>query len=208
MVELTWTAKQKRSYQRCLSGIKRAQNAGSRIRLITLTSALGADTSPWGGRILSKRWQVLRKRIQKQYGRLEYFRIRTSEGNGVLHIVYKGPYIPHAFIKRNWKDIHGASIVFIQALKGKSTRISGYLASHYMGSHTGFTRQSWSWGWCFRGFVKVWYKVRARASDLSSAIVEWNVLLRTRDPAAYYLENRKKKRYRQSLSIHQTSLQF
>lgn len=203
---LRWTAKQKRGFQRCLSGIKRAQNAGAIIRVITLTSAPGADTSPWGGRILARRWQTLRKRIQKRFGRLEYFRIRTSEGNGVLHIVYRGPYIPHAFLKRNWDEIHGAPIVFIQALYGKSKRIAGYLASHYMSGHNVFTRQSWSWGWCFRGFVKVWYRVRSRAVDLPSAIAEFNMLLRMRDPAAYYKQNRKKKRYRMAASVYQQHL--
>lgn len=198
---MSWTSKQKRTYQRLLSGVKRALNANQRVRVITLTSAAGADTSPWGGRILSKRWQVLRKRIQKQYGHLEYFRLRTNEGNGVLHIVYRGTYIPHSFIKRNWSEIHGAQIVFIQALYGRSKRIAGYLASHYLAGHRRFMRQSWSWGWVFRGFVKVWYRVRARSSDLYSAVVQWNILLRTRNPKEYYREHRTKKRWKDSLSI-------
>lgn len=193
---MSWTPKQKRSYQRVLSGIKRAQNMGAVVRLITLTSPADADTSPWGGRRLSKRWQVLRKRIQKQYGKLEYFRLRTNEGNGVMHIVYRGPFIPHTFLKRNWTEINGAPIVFIQALYGKSKRISGYLASHYLAGHRRFMRQSWSWGWCFRGFVKVWYRVRSGASDLQSALIQWNILLRVRDPARYYLEHRKTKKWK------------
>jgi len=198
---MTWTVKQKRTYQRLLSGIKRAQNAGKRLRIITLTSASSADTSPWGGRQLAKNWQVLRKRIQKQYGKLEYFRLRTDEGNGVLHIVYRGTYIPHSFLKRNWKEIHGAKIVFIQALYGKSNRIAGYIASHYLAGHRRFMRQSWSWGWVFRGFVKVWYRVRANASDLSSAIKEWDSLLRTRNPREYWREHKYKKKWKDGLSI-------
>jgi len=198
---MSWSAKQKRTYQRLLSGIKRSQNAGKRVRVITLTSSLEADTSPWGGRILAKRWQVLRKRIQKQYGKLEYFRLRTDEGNGVLHIVYRGPYIPHSFLKRNWTEIHGASIVFIQALYGKSKRMAGYLASHYMAGHRSFMRQSWSWGWVFRGFVKVWYRVRASSPDLYSAIIEWDALLRTRNPRNYWREHRHKKRWKDGLKL-------
>lgn len=169
---------------------------GAKLRILTLTSAGDADTSPWGGRILAKRWQVLRKRIQKRYGKLEYFRLRTNEGNGVLHIVYRGPYIPHSFLKRNWNEIHGAKIVFIQALYGKSKRIAGYLASHYLAGHSSFMRQSWSWGWCFRGFVKVWYRIRSRSPNLYSAIREWEILLRVRDPESHWLENRKKKRWK------------
>lgn len=193
---MSWTTKQKRTYQRLLSGIKRQQNAGRRIRIITLTSPPDADTSPWGGKILSKRWQVLRKRIEKQYGKVEYLRVRTNEGFGVLHIVYSGPFIPHSFLKRNWTEIHGAKIVFIQALRGKSKRIAGYLASHYLAGHRSFMRQSWSWGWCFRGFVKVWYRIRGNASDLHEALAVWNILLRVRNPGEYWLEHRKKRRWK------------
>jgi len=201
VLKTSWTPKQKRTYQRLLSGIKRAQNASKRLRVVTLTSAPNADTSPWGGKRLSKDWQVLRKRIQKQYGRLEYFRLRTSEGFGVLHIVYRGPYIPHSFLKRNWEDIHGAKIVFIQALYGKSKRIAGYLASHYLAGHRRFMRQSWSWGWVFRGFVKVWYRIRSQSPDLYTAVNAWSILLRTRNPALYWQENKRKKRWKDGLSL-------
>jgi len=193
---MSWTPKQKRTYQRLLSGIKRAQNGGHRLRVLTLTSPAGADTSPWGGRRLSKRWQVLRKRIQKRYGKIEYFRLRTSEGFGVLHIVYRGPYIPHSFLKRNWTEINGAPIVFIQALYGKSKRMAGYLASHYLAGHNSFMRQSWSWGWVFRGFVKVWYRLRAESPNLYSAIAQWNILLRVREPQSWWLANKRKKRWK------------
>lgn len=198
---MSWSPKQKRTYQRLLSGIRRSQNGGHKLRILTLTSPPGSDQSPWGGRILARRWQVLRKRIQKRYGRLEYFRLRTSEGNGVLHIVYRGPFIPHAFLKRNWYEVHGAQIVFIQALYGKSKRIAGYLASHYLAGHRSFMRQSWSWGWCFRGFVKVWYRLRSRSPDLYTALRSWEILLRTRDPEAYWLEHRTKKRWKDGLSL-------
>lgn len=197
---MAWTGKQKRTYQRLLSGIKRAQNAGKKLRIITLTSASSADTSPWGGRILAKNWQVLRKRIQKRFGKLEYFRLRTDEGFGVLHIVYQGTYIPHSFLKRNWSEIHGAEIVFIQALYGKSKRIAGYIASHYLAGHRRFMRQSWSWGWVFRGFVKVWYRVRSSSPDLYSAIREWDCLLRTRNPKMHWTKHRRKKKWKDGLS--------
>lgn len=202
---LPFTAKQKRTYQRLLSGITRASNAGHTLRVLTLTSPPDHPRTPEGGQLLTKRFQVLRKSIVRKYGYLlEYCRVRTDEGFGVLHVVYragKKGYIPHSWLKREWERIHGAKIVFIQKLYGKNKRIAGYLASHYLSRHRHFMRTSWSWGWCFRGFVGVWESIRARADSLSDAIVEWNTLLRYRNPREFYKEHRKKKKWRRGLSI-------
>lgn len=174
---------------------------GKRVRRICLTSPPGHPRTPRGGQLLAKRWQVLRKRIHRRYGKLEYFRLRTDEGFGVLHIVYRGPYIPHSFLKRSWENIHGAPIVYIQALRGKSKRIAGYLAGHYLAGHRSFMRQSWSWNWCIRGFVGLWYRVRGKSPSLAAAIVEWNALLRVRDPTAYWLAHRKQKKWKSGLQL-------
>lgn len=199
------TPKQKRSYQRLLSGITRARNAGEVIRILTLTSPSSHPRTPEGGQLLARRFQVLRKSVQRKYGYLlEYCRVRTDEGFGVLHVVYragKKGYIPHSWLKKEWYRIHGANIVFIQKLYGKNKRIAGYLASHYISRHHSFMRTSWSWSWCFRGFVGMWNQIRRNASSLSAAIIEWNILLRTRNPRTYYKEHRKKKRWKDGISL-------
>jgi hypothetical protein len=75
------------------------------------------------------------------------------------------------------------------------------LVSQYVAGHHTFMRMSWSWRWVFRGFVGVWHAVRRDAMDLSHAILTWDALLRTRDPRAYYLKHRRKKRWKDSLRI-------
>lgn len=201
----TFNSKQKRTYQRLLSGITRASNAGHTLRMLTLTSPSSHPRTPEGGQLLTKRFQVLRKSVKRKYGYLmEYCRVRTDEGFGVLHIVYragKKGYIPHSWLKKEWKRIHGAQIVYIQKLYGKNKRIAGYLAAHYISRHHRFMRTSWSWGWCFRGFVGLWARVRSKSTSLGAAIVEWNILLRTRNPHSYYLEHRKKKRWKEGISL-------
>jgi len=150
---------------------------------------------------MGKAWQVLRKRIGRRFGMcIEYFRLRTSEGNGVLHIVYKGGFIPHSWLKNAWNEIWESPIVFIQALRGEK-RLARYIVSHYMVGHSGFMRQSWSWGWVFRGFVHTWRRVLKSSVDMSTAINTWCIILRTRNPKSYYLEHRRKKRWKESVSI-------
>jgi hypothetical protein len=196
-----WNTKQRRTFQRILSGLKRASNERKRIRIITLTSPPGHPRTVAGGKLLAIRFQILRKRIIRKWGcSFEYLRVRTSEGFGVLHIIYKGAYIPHSWLKNQWSDIHGAEIVFIQALYGQK-RLARYLVSQYVAGHHTFMRTSWSWNWVFRGFVGLWYRVRRNSVDMLSAIREWDIILRSRHPRAYYLEHRRKKRWKESLKI-------
>ena len=197
----TWNSKQRRTFQRILAGLKRARAQRKRIRIITLTSPPGHPRTVAGGKLLATRFQILRKRIIRKWKcSFEYIRIRTSEGFGVLHIIYKGAYIPHSWLKKQWSDIHGAEIVFIQALRGQK-RLARYLVSNYVAGHHTFMRQSWSWRWCFRGFVGVWLQIRRRALDMQSAIREFDIILKQRNPRAYYLEHRRKKRWKESLKI-------
>lgn len=170
---------------------------GEKLRVLTLTSPSSHPRTPSGGKLLATRWQTLRKSIGRKFGyRLEYCRVRTDEGYGVLHVIYragKKGFIPHKWLKREWKRIHGASIVFIQALRGKNKRIARYISANYISGHHSFMRQSWSWNWCFRGFVRTWYRIRSRSASLSETLVRWNLILRQREPQLFYKENRKKK---------------
>jgi len=49
--------------------------------------------------------------------------------------------------------------------------------------------------------VGVWYRVRRNAVDMFNAIREFDIILRQRDPRAYYLEHYNKKRWVESLKI-------
>ena len=147
----TWSKKQKRAFHRLLSGLKRARALGKTVRFMTLTSS---PTSKW--RKINPHFQVLRKRIDRNFGKIDYIKFRTNEGHGVLHIVFVGPYIPQGWLSRNWNEIHGAKIVDIRKVNGEK-RIARYLISNYLVTQT-FVRMSWSFGWVFRGFVGWWKK--------------------------------------------------
>jgi len=171
-----WSFKQKRGFQRLLSGLTRAKALNKTVRFMTLTSS---PTSKW--RQINPHFQVLRKRIQRNFGKMDYIKFRTNEGYGVLHILYVGPYIPQRWLSRNWNEIHDAKIVDIREVKGEK-RIARYLLSNYLVTQT-FVRMSWSWGWVFRGFVGWWKKfiqwygypvcIKKWTTFLSSKVLFW-----------------------------------
>jgi hypothetical protein len=128
--------------------------------------------------------------------KLEYWRVKTSEGYGVLHVLLSSPYIPQPWLKRNWQEIHGAEIVDIRMIKGKK-RLTRYLIGQYLSKQEDnyrdgkwcppiYSRQSWSWGWCFRGFVGVWKRILGYAESLAQALRLWDSCLRARDPAEWW----------------------
>lgn len=168
------SAKTKRAFQRLVSGFTRARFRGDRLRFLTLTTAVGGSVE-----LMRRHFQTLRKRIEHHFHfKAEYWSIRTNEGNGVLHLVFKGRYVPQWWLSQVWLAIHGAGIVDIRVLKDSPRRLANYLVSQYLG-HQSFERMSWSWGWVFRGFCGVWasrfshwYKV-----DPSACLKAWNRLI-------------------------------
>jgi len=180
-----WGSKQRRAYQRLLSGLNLAAARNQVVRIITLTTVPGPGYCD-----LKNPWQALRKRIERKFKtKVNYWRLRTNEGaRGVLHILYVGPWIPQSWLSWNWKNLVGAPIVYIQQLKKRrgSRRIANYMISNYM-THHQFMRQSWSWGWVFRGFVGAWKQVLRLSPSLADAIITWNRQIRTGDPE-YYLK--------------------
>jgi hypothetical protein len=170
-----WTPKQKRAYHRLLSGIKRGEAFGERIRFMTLTSAPGSERKR-----LNKDFAILVKRIRRRFGRFEYWKIRTNEGHGVIHVVFKGPYLPQRWLSDQWLEIHGAPIVDIRQFRFGSRRLARYLVGNYLCKQT-FERMSWSWNWVFWGFVSVWRKL-IEELGYPKALEYWNWILSLKDP--------------------------
>jgi hypothetical protein len=132
----------------------------------------------------------LRKRIMRKWSmKMEYWKLRTSEGRGVLHIIYSGPYIPQRWLSRNWAEIHNSPIVYIQKMRFKKKRLVNYLMKHYLPAHDVgglYTRMSWSWGWVFRGFCGAWKWFWKRGPNRYEVLIEWNKLMRRANPLWYY----------------------
>lgn len=172
--EFEWSRKKKRAFHRLVSGFTRAHARGDRLRFMTLTTAVGGSV-----RLLRRHFQTLRKRIEHHFHfKVQYWSIRTNEGNGVLHIVFKGGFIPQKWLSDAWNSIHGAKIVDIRVLKGSPKRLAGYLISNYLLKQS-YERMSWSWDWVFRGFVGLWRSHFADwyRSDAAACLKKWNLLV-------------------------------
>ena len=143
-----WSPKQRRAYHRIMSGYKMSQFCNDKLRFMTLTTSnQGRENN------LRKDFIVLVKRIRRRYRRFEYVRVRTSEGNGVLHILYRGSYIPRAWLKEQWEDIHQSWNVDIRDTRRYHC---SYVINQYLCGQSSFVRYSMTQKWVFKGFVAKW----------------------------------------------------
>ena len=155
-----WSGKQKRCYSRILCGLDYAEIHGSAVRFMTLTTSRSGSECD-----LQRDLQVLVKRIRRKYGKFEYLRVRTSEGYGVLHIVYIGSFISQRWLSRVWCDIHRSPVVDIRAIRQVGKRFARYVVSQYLSSQgSRFVRYSLSFNFVYRGFVGDYYFIRANFS--------------------------------------------
>ncbi len=120
------------------------------LRFITLTSSEEVDSKR-----LNSDFEVLTKRVRRHFGSFEYVKVKTDEGNGVIHVIYAGPFIPQKWLSRNWGEIHGSPIVDIRKLYfGRGLR--NYLSSYLQGQG----RLSYSWGWFKKGWASSYRRLQ------------------------------------------------
>ena len=147
-------------------GIRKNRLSGKMLNFLTLTSAPSTYTSLDSTAIscrslsLTSHFQTLVKRLQRRYKGLtnwDYLRIRTSEGNGVLHVVTNWRYIPQRILSKEWKSIHKAPIVDIRALyygRGLKNYLNRYLKNQ--------GRLSYSRNWIAKGWRTVYRTIKTK----------------------------------------------
>lgn len=196
--------KAKRIFQRMITGLQIASNQNRDMRFLTLTTSNEkrysrhkvGETSEgkpiWEQkeRTLKDSFDILRQRIKRArvnregftgFNLNKYYCLRTSEGNGVLHLIFwGGNYIPLTWLKNAWHDIHGAYQVNIQFVHNKKRTVGGlvgYLLDNYLLNQP-IKRMSYGWGWAWLGFCKSWEKVRGiyKETGLKRGTQEFNTL--------------------------------
>jgi hypothetical protein len=210
-------SKQKRSFHTILSGLKYSRYGNKPVRFLTLTtSSIMAQSVDFTNGTLNEHFQALRKRILRcspyrlfkdgyiteeqmkhYYGHdsltkkftFEYFKVETNEGNGVLHIVYRGSYLPQSWLSTVWTEIHNSPIVNIKLLDFKDMKKTAcYIVSQYLSSQgSSYVRSSQSWNWVFRGFKKMWYGMKR--SYPKSCFNLWDSILEERARKYFYLQS-------------------
>ena len=150
-----WTRKQKRGYHRVRSLLWFWECHDFQVLWVTLSTSPGGQADQ-----LTYRHKRLRQRIESQLGYrgLEYYQVRTQEGHGVLHVfwAWRVPpgertrrfWISQEWLSTQWKQIHGAPIVWIKVYKpGRQSRnrLSRYVISQYVQDQCGYVNMCWSW---------------------------------------------------------------
>ena len=175
-----WGRKQRRAYQRVLSGIN--YHYKEILRFLTLTMPVDEEKKRelpdafralkayiqrmTVGRLVKEGWLSQRQanfyyagRKETDTMRFEYFKVETSEGNGVLHIMFYGDYLPVECIRAKWYALTGAYEVDIRAAKTgtyNAKRLAQYVVGQYVVGQEEALRFSYSWGWVYRGFIGAW----------------------------------------------------
>lgn len=120
------------------------------VRFLTLT----------GVRKHYRKWfNALRRWIRRNYGRFEYFCVRTDEGQGVLHIVFVGSYIPYEVLSPYWEGLTRRWNVSISLVKDE------YYQGYEMTRQQKTVKYSQSSGWYPKELRKYWNKIFKRLMD-------------------------------------------
>jgi hypothetical protein len=89
-----YTKKQRRAFQRLMSDLTVGKSRRERLRFMALTSSPESK-----GRDLHADFRALKMQIYRKFHfKMKYWKIRTNEGNEVLHIVFRGKYIPQGWL--------------------------------------------------------------------------------------------------------------
>jgi len=157
-----------------MSGLTVGKSRRERLRFMTLTSSPESR-----GRKLNADFRALKMRIfRKFHFKMKYWKIRTNEGNGVLHIVFRGKYIPQKWLSEQWAVIHKSPIVDVRSLYETRKGLTGivfYLVGSYL-SKQSFERMSWGYSWVFPAFVTCWKRLIEKYG-FRQALFLWNRLL-------------------------------
>ena len=122
---------------------------------------------------------------------IQHFQVRTSEGYGVLHVIWawkaedgfrgKSFFVSQSWLSGAWDKIHGAKVVWISRI-GKSRRdsmqVARYCIAQYLGEQSGYEYMRNSWKRAF-GFplVSCWRKFKELKRSYGELIRSWSRFL-------------------------------
>jgi hypothetical protein len=162
----SWSRARRRRYGRLLSWMGESVGRGCQLLRADLTSAKCGDDV-----FLKRDFQELRRRIERKFGyKIEYFKVQTSEGFGVYHMVWAikcdhAVWIPQEWLASEWEKIHGARVVYIKRMKkGKqdARNVASYFVAQYLSDQRdssgkgSIVRVSWSWSRARFAIGKAW----------------------------------------------------
>ena len=140
----------------------RAGMALGEVRFFTLTSPGDEDAETTYAKFPA-RWKRLHERVARRFGRIEYLGVvepQPRRGAAHFHVVYRGPFIPQAWLSRTAAECGFGRIADIRRANPRLvTYLVKYLtkelatadrdgAARRGGPPKYFRRVRWSRGWC------------------------------------------------------------
>ena len=116
--------------------------------------------------------------------KFNYFKLKTKEGGGVLHIVFRKGYtvpkIPFEWLSTQWNTLWGSPRVNISEIKVRnSQKLSMYLVGQYFAKQP-VIRMSYGHHWVFPGFAKS-FKHIIEVYGFKRAIEIWDKRMKSND---------------------------
>lgn len=148
-------ATDKRRFHRIKSLLEFWSRQDYAVLWLCLTSSRQSDGSK-----LSNHHRRLKQRAEREFNLpndILHLNIRTSEGNGTLHLFWackmdgfrkKDFYVPQEWLSNNWKDIHDSKVVWVKRVGSTNediSRLSSYCLTQYCAGQDSFEHLSWSW---------------------------------------------------------------
>lgn len=173
----SWSRTQRRRYSTMISWMRQAEGRGLQLFRVDLTSAVAGSA-----RSLTVHLKELLRRVKRVYGYdIEFLKVQTSEGHGVLHMVWainqqRAAYIPQSWLSNEWLKIHGAKIVYIKRItwRNSSKRISRYFISQYFAGQSAIVRMSYSWWHLKYSIRKTFSYLRREFLGIKDYSSPWN----------------------------------
>ena len=94
--------------------------------------------------------------------KFEYLAVFTSEGFGVVHLIYVGDYIPFKYLQDLWIDCHKAYGVNIKQVKDvyNAGGLAGYVLSQYCRGQDALRTYRYSKPFLPKNYEKVWKQIK------------------------------------------------
>jgi len=182
-----WSRKQKRGYNRVLSCLQLWQSNGYQMLWVMLSSGPASDPLK-----LAEHHDRLIKMVERRgFPWIHHFQVRTSEGHGVLHVVWawkaedgfrsKSFFVNQSWLSQAWDRLHGARVVWIcriGARRRDAFKVARYCIAQYVGEQSGYEYMSYSWKRSF-GFplVSCWRKFKELTRSFDDLVREWSRFL-------------------------------
>lgn len=141
------------------------------------------ELSPYGlhGAKKSVKYPNLYARFKFKF---KYFKLKTREGGGVVHIVFRKAYnvprIPFEWLSTQWSKIWGSPRVNISEIKVRNShKLSRYLVGQYFAKQP-VIRMSYGHHWVYPGFAKS-FKHIIEVYGFRRAVEIWDKRMRNND---------------------------